>query len=149
MRQVASPVPVENVRGADVTIMGNRFLEIQYGAEIVDVENVRYVFAGNRVDSTVVGVTTYDNCLGGSSVCGFHASNVTIAGNAIRSLDGLELFNSSSPDTKGTVVGNDIDYDAENGGVAVWLARKSSGWFVVTDGAVLDRGTNNRVIILP
>lgn len=149
MRQLGSPVPVFNLRDAEVAITANRFEGTLGGGEIADLDHVTYAFSGNRVDSGWGGVQAYDNCLGGSSICGVQASSITIAGNDIRSFDGVEIFSTFGPDVACTIAGNEIAYDAANGGVAVWLGRGTRGCFVVTEGAVRDGGTNNRIVTHP
>lgn len=148
-RRVASPAPIVNVRDTDVAITGNRFEGVIVGAEAGDLENVRYVFAGNHIEAAWAGVQVYDLCQGGSSMCGVSNSSITVAGNAIRSFDGVDVFSTFGPAVSCKVVGNGVEYDAENGGVAVWLGPGTTGCFVSTSGAVLDQGTGNRVVPRP
>ena len=147
VRQVASPVPVSNARHADVAITGNLFEGTLLGGEIADLEDVRYAFAGNRVDAAWAGVTAYDGCTGGSSVCGMRDATLLVAGNTLRGFDGVEILSTFGPEMRCAVTGNTISYDA--GSAAVVLGAGTTGCLVVTAGAVADDGTGNHVIVHP
>ena len=51
------------VKDAEVRILDNRFEDVPWGAEIIDVQDTRYSFLGNHVSASVVGLDQYDMCM--------------------------------------------------------------------------------------
>lgn len=142
---VSGPV-ITNVRDTDVSFVRNTATGTLWAAFLGDLDRSDVAIAGNDFSGALAGIQIVNECQGGESVCGLHATRLAITGNHISGFDGVEIFATFDDDVGCTVAGNRIDYDAANGGVAVWLGRHTRDCLVVTSGAVRDRGVGNHVI---
>jgi hypothetical protein len=147
--EVAAGAVVYNTRNARIFVGDSSAVRTQWPVQLIDMEHTAVVVAGNRFEDASAGIQLYDNCLGQKSACGLTGTSLVFAGNSLSGLDGIEILSTFNSGVHCTVVGNDIQYDAAKGGVAVWLGPGTKGCFVATAGAVKNEGTGNRIVTLP
>jgi hypothetical protein len=138
-----------DVQDATVSIVGNTSQRTSWPVQIADLAETRVTVAANRFQDGLAGVQIVDACPPGGALCGISNTQLLVVGNQLAEFDGIEINATFASGVSCTVVGNDIHYDADNGGVAVLLGPATKDCRVVTKGAVRDQGTGNRVTILP
>lgn len=137
---------ITNVRDTRVAFVGNTSTGTPYPSFLGDLDRSDVLIAGNVFDGGLAGVQIVDECQGGQSVCGLHATRLAIAGNRLTGFDGVEIFATFGDGVRCAVTGNQIHYDVAHNGVAVWLGSGTRDCLVVTTGAVRDEGVGNHVI---
>jgi hypothetical protein len=147
--EVAAGAVAVGLRDARVSILRNTSERTTWPVQIADLDRVEAVVAGNRFEGGAAGVQILDNCAPGEAVCGLQDTRLLIAGNKFAQFDGVEILATFGEGVRCAVVGNQIDYGAAQGGVAVWLGPGTKDCLVVTQGAVRDQGAGNRIITLP
>lgn len=148
--EVAAGAVAINLQDAAVAIIGNTSQRTSWPVQISDLNRTRVTVAANRFQDGLAGIQIFDSCAPGEALCGFSDTQLLVVGNRLTEFDGIEINMATFRDgVSCTVVGNDIHYDAANGGVAVLLGPGTKDCRVVTKGAVKDQGTGNRVTILP
>jgi hypothetical protein len=139
---VASANPAVNVRDSRVTISGNAYREVQFGAEFGDLTNTVYEFRHNNV-SGLAGLHSIDNCLGAASNCGFDSSSLIIKNNVVRGVYGLVFDGTWANNTKALVLGNNVSGVSD---FPLYLGPGSNHCTVVGSGGVaVDDGTDNSI----
>jgi hypothetical protein len=141
-RRMASGTPVVNLRNADVHILRNRYEEVLYGAEVVDLDHTRYRFHGNDVSGEWYGLDQYDLCLGPSAVCGIHHSVFSVSGNSFEK-NGAYLEGTLGEAVVCRLLANDF---APEVSPDVYLGEGTHDCLVVGTVDVVDLGVNNHVI---
>jgi hypothetical protein len=147
--EVAAGAVAADVQDATVSIVGNTSQRTSWPVQIADLAETRVTVAANRFQDGLAGVQIVDACPPGGALCGISNTQLLVVGNQLAEFDGIEINATFASGVSCTVVGNDIHYDADNGGVAVLLGPATKDCRVVTKGAVRDQGTGNRVTILP
>jgi len=147
--EVAAGAAAVNLRKARASIVGNASDRTTWPVQIADLDGTEVVVAGNRFRGGAAGIQILDVCLGDQSVCGWHDTQFVLAGNQLAEIDGVEITATFGERVRCAVIGNNIQYDAAHGGVAVWLGPRTKNCLVVTKGAVKDEGTANRRITTP
>lgn len=141
-RRMVSGTPVVNLRNADVHILRNRYQDVLYGAEVVDLDHTRYRLHGNDVSGEWYGLDQYDLCLGRSAVCGIHASVFSVSGNSFEG-NGAYLEGTLGEAVACRVLANDFAPDVTPD---VYLGEHTHDCLVVGTGDVVDLGVDNHVI---
>lgn len=140
---VASANPLVNVRDSRVSISGNTYRDVQFGAEVGDLTNTVYEFSHNQF-SGYAGLHSIDNCLGAASNCGFSAASIVIKNNLFRGAFGIVLEGTFADGTKALVLGNNVAGVSDE---AVRLGSGSNHCTVVGAGSglAIDEGSNNSI----
>jgi hypothetical protein len=141
-RRVGSGTPIAQVKDADVRILDNRFEDVPWGAEIIDVQGSRYSFLGNHVSAWAVGLDQYDMCMSSSLGCGVSRSTLTVAGNHFERT-GVRLEGTIGSRVRCAVVANAFAADVSPD---VFLGEGTHDCLVVGTADVEDHGTRNRII---
>jgi hypothetical protein len=141
-RRVGSGAPIAQVRGADISILDNRFEDVLWGAEVIDVQGTRYRFLGNHVSAWAVGLDQYDMCMSSSLGCGVANSTLTVAGNHFERA-GVRLEGTLGSRVRCAVIANDYAADVSPD---VYLGPGTHDCLVVGTTDVVDEGTNNHVV---
>jgi hypothetical protein len=148
--EVAAGAVAITLQDAAVAIIGNTSQRTSWPVQISDLNRTSVTVAGNRFQDGSAGIQIFDSCAPGEALCGISNSQLLLVGNQLTESTGIDISAATFRDgVSCTVVGNDIHYDAANGGVVVWLGPGTKDCRVVTKGAVRDDGTGNKVIILP
>jgi len=145
--EVAAGAVAVNVQDATVAIAGNTSQRTSNPVQIADLDRTAVTVAANRFQDGSAGIQILDAC--GGALCGFSNTQLLVVGNRLAEFDGIEITATFASGVSCAVLGNDIHYDADNGGVAVLLGPATKDCLVVTKGAVKDEGTGNRVIKIP
>jgi hypothetical protein len=149
---VAWGAVVQNVTRSRISISGNTARGTLAAVQLIDLDRSDVLVLGNqlssgqRFDGFSAGIQVLDGCLGGASVCGVHDTDLLVAGNRVAAFDGVEVLATFGDNVRCGIVGNRIDYDAANGGSAVWLGPGTRGCLVSAGGTVKDQGTGNRIV---
>ena len=140
---VASANPPVNVRDSRVSISGNRYRDVQFGAEVGDLTNTVYEFSHNQF-SGYEGLHSIDNCLGAASNCGFSAGSLVVKNNVFRGTYGIVLEGAFANGTKALVLGNNVSNVSD---FPVYLGPGSNHCTVVGTGSglAIDDGSNNSI----
>lgn len=140
---VASANPAVNLRDSRVSISGNTYRDVPFGAELADFTNTVYEFTHNKF-AGYAGVHSLDNCLGGSSNCGFDSTSLIFKNNVIRGSLGVILDGTYGNGTKALVLGNNVAGVSDE---AVRLGSGSNHCTVVGAGSglAIDEGSNNSI----
>jgi len=139
---VGSANPAVNVRDSRVTISGNTYRDVQFGAEFGDLTNTVYEFSHNTF-SGFAGLHSIDNCLGAAANCGFDSSSLIVKNNLIRGPNGVILEGTWANGTKGLVLANNVSGVSD---AALYLGPGSNHCTVVGNGGLaVDEGTDNSI----
>ena len=139
---VASANPAVNVRDSRISISGNTYRDVQFGAEVGDLTNTVYEFTHNKV-SGYWGLHSLDNCLGAASNCGFDSSSLILKNNVIRGTYGVILEGTWANDTKALALGNNVSGVS---GLPLYLGPGSNHCTVVGSGGIaVDDGIDNSI----
>lgn len=140
---VSSANPPVNLRDSRVSISGNTYRNVQFGAEVGDLTNTVYEFSHNQF-SGYAGVHSIDNCLGAASNCGFSAASLVVKNNIFRSTYGIVLEGTFADGTKALVLGNNVAGVSDE---AVYLGSGTNHCTVVGTGSGLatNDGNNNSI----
>ena len=138
--EVAAGVGASNLRSAAVTWMANASERTIIPAHLAELDATAVAVAGNRFQDGTAGIQVVD---------GLSDTQLVLAGNQLDGRDGIEITASFGDGVSCFAIGNDIQTDAANGGVSVWLGPATRGCLVISRAPVRDEGTANRVIALP
>jgi hypothetical protein len=140
---VASANPAVNARDSRVSISGNIYRDVQFGAEFGDLTNTIYEFSHNQF-SGVEAVHSLDNCIGAASNCGFDAASIVLKNNVIRGTFGIVVDGTFANGTTALVLGNNVTGVSDTG---VLLGVTSNHCTVVGTGrgSAVDYGVNNSI----
>jgi len=147
--EVAAGAAAENLRNAVVSWIANASERTLVSARLAGLEATTVAVAANRFQDGAAGIKVEDGCAPGQQLCGLRDTQLVLAGNQIDGRDGIEITATFGDGMGCFAVGNDIQADAADGGVSVWLGPGTKDCVVISRAPVRDEGTANRVIALP